>query len=93
MDDVARARVCVCFFRDTNTRARIKLAYIRQAEGRGRSPVQRVQANGTKVDCDYTCVYVCSRARAVTRETHVSACLVNSEKKYLIGGIFNICGS
>lgn len=53
------------------TRAHTKLAYMWQREGRGRSPVQRVQANGTKVDCDYTCVsaYARTNSRSHVRYT------------------------
>jgi len=72
MDDVARARacVCVCCFFAARTHARALNSHIYGRRGRGRSPVQRVQANGTKVDCDYTYVYVyLTRARLHVRHT------------------------
>jgi len=57
MDDVERVR---SLFHDTDARARaLTRAYA--ARGRSRSPVQRVQANGTKLDCDYTCVSAYAR--------------------------------
>lgn len=69
MDNVERprARVCVRFFRGTDIHTRVlKLACMRQqAEAGVRS--KRVQANGTKVDCDYTCVSVLTRARTRVR--------------------------
>lgn len=87
-----RARVCL-FFRGTDTRARIKLAYIRQKIEAGvRS--RRFKLTGLKsIVITPMCMCVCARAHAVTRETHVSARLVNSKKKYLIGRIFNIYAS
>lgn len=58
----ARARLYVyvsVFFAVLYTRVSTR---VYAAGGRGRSPVQRVQANGTKVDCDYTCVSAHTRA-------------------------------
>lgn len=53
----------------TRARARALNPRVYVAGGRGRSPVQRVQANGTKVDCDYTCVS--AGARTHTCVTHM----------------------